>query len=260
MTWFYGDPGHGGSLVDAMSCFGCKWPLRNAIVTKDQWFDGAYKMKLYLEDLFAVLLVASKKYYYYIIYHIYPIDSCRKKHISVDQYGEFTTKVAMDSNDSGLLNLNFDDIEETCNIPLDIGYMFEDSHDESNGDHEKEEGIISSDTIFSMIYPDTFVGIQSTPSSLESLYVVKVISKGVANENITDKFGYTVLTIEKYVSGYYLNRVSEGKSCIKFSLPKKSSVVYIQVKETFSIDIKISPSVNDIKEFHAINQLKMHKS
>ena len=25
-SWFYGEPGHGRGLVDAMSHFGCKWP------------------------------------------------------------------------------------------------------------------------------------------------------------------------------------------------------------------------------------------
>ena len=33
--WFYGTPGHGRGLVDAMSSFGCKAPIKKAIITED---------------------------------------------------------------------------------------------------------------------------------------------------------------------------------------------------------------------------------
>ena len=50
--WFYGEPGHGRGLVDAMSSFGCKEPLRSAIITQDKWFDTAEEMAEYLREHF----------------------------------------------------------------------------------------------------------------------------------------------------------------------------------------------------------------
>ena len=44
MMWFYGEPGHGRGLVDDMSSFGCKGPLRQMIINKDKWFDTAEEM------------------------------------------------------------------------------------------------------------------------------------------------------------------------------------------------------------------------
>ena len=41
IIWFYGEPGHGRGLVDAMSSFGCKQHLCHEIVTNDSWFQNA---------------------------------------------------------------------------------------------------------------------------------------------------------------------------------------------------------------------------
>ena len=37
---FYGEAGLGKGLVDAMSSFGCKQPITNAIITKDKCFQN----------------------------------------------------------------------------------------------------------------------------------------------------------------------------------------------------------------------------
>ena len=44
IIWYYGEPGHGQGLVDAMSSFGCKQQLRHEIVTNDSWFQNAEEM------------------------------------------------------------------------------------------------------------------------------------------------------------------------------------------------------------------------
>ena len=41
IIYYYGVKGHGKGLVDAMSGFGVKTPLRNAIITKDKYFNSA---------------------------------------------------------------------------------------------------------------------------------------------------------------------------------------------------------------------------
>ena len=40
VAWFYCDTGHRNRVVDAMSSFGCKQPITNAIITKDKCFQN----------------------------------------------------------------------------------------------------------------------------------------------------------------------------------------------------------------------------
>ena len=52
ITWFYGEAGHGRGLIDAMAWFGCKFPLRHAIIADDIWFTSASEMVDYLSRHF----------------------------------------------------------------------------------------------------------------------------------------------------------------------------------------------------------------
>ena len=49
---YYGVPGHGRGLVDAMSGFGLKDPLRRAIITDDFFFNNAEELHQFLEERF----------------------------------------------------------------------------------------------------------------------------------------------------------------------------------------------------------------
>ena len=46
-----GIQGHGKGLVDAMSFFGVKGPLKHAILTDDKWFSSSEEMVSYLQGL-----------------------------------------------------------------------------------------------------------------------------------------------------------------------------------------------------------------
>ena len=48
--WFYGEAGHGRGLVDAMSSFGCKKILNQAIICEDVWFKDAMEMTEFLKN------------------------------------------------------------------------------------------------------------------------------------------------------------------------------------------------------------------
>ena len=50
---FYGEPGHGHGLVDAMSSFGSKEQLHHEIVTNDSWFQNAEEMVQFLTQYFS---------------------------------------------------------------------------------------------------------------------------------------------------------------------------------------------------------------
>ena len=51
ILWFYGVPGHGRRLVDAMSSFGCKGPLQRAILD-EIYFNTASEMYNFLSKYF----------------------------------------------------------------------------------------------------------------------------------------------------------------------------------------------------------------
>ena len=61
-VWFYGIPGHGRGLVDAMSSFGVKQPINHAIVTKDAWFPSADSMVSFLQQHFQQKGDSTKEY------------------------------------------------------------------------------------------------------------------------------------------------------------------------------------------------------
>ena len=48
----YGIPGHGKGLVDSMSSFGVKSPLRDAILTESFWYENSEDMKQFLCNKF----------------------------------------------------------------------------------------------------------------------------------------------------------------------------------------------------------------
>ena len=51
IIFYYGVKGHGKGLVDAMSGFGIKGSLRNAIITKDRYFNSAEDVHSYLSEI-----------------------------------------------------------------------------------------------------------------------------------------------------------------------------------------------------------------
>ena len=53
IIWFYGEPGYGRGLVDAMSSFSCKQQLCNEIVTNDSWFQNAEEMVQFFAQYFS---------------------------------------------------------------------------------------------------------------------------------------------------------------------------------------------------------------
>ena len=87
--------------------------------------------------------------------------------ISVNPKGEFTMKVLIVQMKT--LKLNFDEEEERDIVPLQVedipGYAKDENDDD---DLEEEVGVINKDTLFSLIYPNTFIGLQSPPKSVES--------------------------------------------------------------------------------------------
>ena len=52
ICWLYGERGHDKGTIDSMSSFGCKTPMRRAIVLQDVWFENVAEMVVFLNDRF----------------------------------------------------------------------------------------------------------------------------------------------------------------------------------------------------------------
>ena len=107
VVWFYGELGHGGGLVDAMSSFGCKLQLKNEIVTFDSWFESAEKMVSFLKEYF--VNDDSKEHYL--------IDDAETAQVCKQNRGEFKLEpcrkhdvIAVDSDDTFPKSLFFRDV------------------------------------------------------------------------------------------------------------------------------------------------------
>ena len=81
VVWFYGEPGYGHGLVDAMSSFGCKQQLCHEIVTNDAWFANAEQMVQFLTKYFSNS--SSKEYC---------VDAAETAQIRTKEKGEFILK------------------------------------------------------------------------------------------------------------------------------------------------------------------------
>ena len=143
------------------------------------------------------------------------ITGCRKMYMIFVKGCQFTTKTVLVPCDEDLLELNFVNITEEDISPT-VNQLFRE---------ETDEEVIDTTVLYDMIYPGTSVALRSPPESIESLYILKVIEKFTAEKNMSDIYGQRVLSSEKCISGYCLNRVLESKSNVKFSITKNPNLV-----------------------------------
>ena len=260
--WFYGEPGHGRGLVDAMSSFGCKENLRSPIITQDKWFDTAEEMAEYLREHFRN--DNSKSFHVIHASDIanlrkqkkdeFIIPGCRKMHlIAVSSNGTFINRTVLDTSDSKLLERNIFDSNDDEELPLVLQILGKDGDNEVDNDEIIDNAdIIDGGVLFSIITP--FVALRAAPKSLESFYVMKVVSKDIASEHLLDGYGQAVVFGEKFITGFYLNKYIETKKEMRFSLPKKPISVSVHLEEIFTTNVEVlSDLTMDIIEYEAIN-------
>ena len=254
--WFYGEHGHGRGLVDSMSHFGCKGPLRYQITSTDAWFETAEEMLEYLKLHFEN---DDSKSYFCVDEKVladirkkprdeYKIEGCLKIHmISVNKNGDFTTRNIL-KTDENLLLLDTENLENEEEAMFSI---FNNEHDFDDGNNADSD-VIDSDVLITFIETGTCIGLRSPPSSFELFYIVKVVSKEVAAENIVDCHSHAVTTGEEYVRGFYLEKVGETKKIIKFKELK--DYVYVHLAEIFLTNIEVADNNMSISEYRSICQ------
>ena len=176
--------------------------------------------------------------------------------IAVSSNGSFINHIVLDTSDSKLLELNILDFNDE-ELPLVLQILGNDGDNEVDNDEIIENGdIIDGGVLFSIIAPGSFVALRAAPKSLESFYVMKVVSKDIASEHLLDGYGHAVVFGEKFITVFYLNKYIETKTEVRFSLPKKPISVYVHLQEIFTTNVEVSSDLTmDIIEYQSINQL-----
>ena len=145
-----------------------------------------------------------------------------------------------------LLNIGNQKVDVVEEINLQLQDIFEE-------DSGEEDQVIDTDLMYEIIETNSFIGLRSPKTSLELLFVVKVISKGIADTYIEDDRGHGIVMGEHYVSGYYLDKVDESNRSIKFSLPKRNVLSFIHIGEIFATNIELSKQLlMDINEYRSL--------
>ena len=92
---------------------------------------------------------------------------------------------------------------------------------------------MNQDTIFELVEPGTFVGIQSPPNAIEPFFIVEVFHRGVAQENLFDSNGHSIVSGEHYAEVGYLQKNNEKKRIVSYTRPKRQQSIYIHIAEIF---------------------------
>ena len=252
VVWFYGEPGHGRGLVDAMSSFGCKQQLRHEIITNDSWFQNAEEMVRFLQQYF--LDDESKEH------HLVDeaenakvranergeleIKPCRKFHvIGVNEDDVFTKKLYFTNPNIISTIFDFNDEDTLKNTSADV-----------DDDVDEEPAFsLNQDTVFELVEPGTFVGMRSPQNAIEPFFIVEVLNKGIAEESISDIFGHTILCGEQYAEVCYLQKKDQKKNIVRYQRPKKVNSVYIHIGEIFVTNVALDVDLcMDIYEYQSI--------
>ena len=262
IIWFYGIAGHGKGTVDAMSSFGCKAILRNAIITDDLMFNNANEMCTYLNDK----KTDSNRYYQIIDSKItakkrqgkkvgYPLQGSRSFHmIAVNPQVNFQTRVILDIDEQLEFMDFFDDTENNSSLINECHLDVDDIVDEDN-DVSIYADILLLPMVYKVVEPDSYVGLRPSATSMELFYVCKVMSKNIATKEEIDDFGHVIATGEPYFTVVYLDYQTESHKYVKFGIPSKNKLkrMYVHIGEVFATNIEIKDNLTmDINEYRSL--------
>ena len=185
---YYGASGHGKGLVDAMSGFGVKGPIRKAVITEDFHYEFfhyecACDIVLLLKNLFHD--DPHKQYFELSTDEISTIDETILKSVNIMKHhmvsffpdGSVQIKINMCSCENCLIgdfiNCMFDPGVQVCSKLLAI----DDSNSESDSNNEFEEDdveeqVIRGNCILELLECEKFIALFSPPSANELFYIL----------------------------------------------------------------------------------------
>ena len=91
--------------------------------------------------------------------------------------------------------------------------------------------------MYTFVEENSYVALYSSSKSLELFYLLKVIGKSVATEDMIDLYGHLINKGSEYIHGHYLEKIGEKKSKVLYKELKK--IVYIYPSEIFCPSVPI---------------------
>ena len=83
----------------------------------------------------------------------------------------------------------------------------------------------------------SYITLPSHARGFEAFYLVEVVGKGIAQDDIIDKHGHSIAAGEMYIEGAYYEKVSENNKWVMYEKSKKICNVYITLKEISSVNV-----------------------
>ena len=246
--WFYGAPGHGRGLIDAMLSFGCKQPLKRVILGEDRWFPTALSMVEYLKGFFENKGDSTKQHYHVdeavtaskrrTTKEAFVLKPCRAYHlIAVNSDGEFQKLLYCKGE-----NLNSLFVDATIDARYDV----------VEDEEEEAAFALDTETVVELVQPSTYVALRTPSTSLESFFLCEVVETDTATEMIEDDKGH-IDKGERYAKVYYLQKFDENQKCIKYERPRKQKETLIRISEIFATNILVGPNLKmDRAEYQSI--------
>ena len=190
---YYGVSGHGKGLVDAMSSFGAKAPLRKAVITEDFNFNSAYHIYEYLDGIFAH---DKLKHHFFLEKgtiqnkqndSVLKISGCQSMHmICFNPDGTVVGKVNICSCEKCLIG----DFERCFN---EKGIAFRAKNDntsesESSSDEDEQDDLelaeqyeMRAESVIDIVEKNTVVALYSPPRALELFYLCHVVGRNTVD-------------------------------------------------------------------------------
>ena len=262
---YYGEKGHGKGLVDAMSGFGLKTPLRNAIVMENVFYDSAEKVHAYFmgkeqegcKKVYRLLdSIAEGGDEQFLIPGIqkthmlsfFPSGQVQRKEqictctacyngnfiLCENQYNGLKGRIVLQGDDDDTSDEENDDEEED---DADEG-----DEDEVLSDMEENELFTHTD-IEELINPNQFIAIYSHETAKEGFFLCKVISKKYTKNKIDDG-QHNIPAETDYMICQYLEKGEENfrKRTVEYKLVP-DSLVYVTYEQVFYPQVIISPDM-----------------
>ena len=260
IDWMFGEAGHGRGLIDAMSWFGCKGPMRKYIL-EDKWFKNAEEMYQWLVKYFEG--DTRKEYNLLDAEELAGIrkagrderevPGCRASHVmSFFPDGE-TIKKWRTIKD-------FSELEDDA-VDFQMEVVADDGEGKMEDDQEIEYDWIESIEIkdrFKEVKEQSFVAIKSVSGHTEMFHVMQVLEKRTANQHIKDSSEeHVVLNGEPYLIGQWYSFCHEGRKFATYKKSTNTENALIHMGEVILTDIQMKQKTNtefqmSIEDYHML--------
>ena len=216
--------------------------MRKEIVTRDVWFKNAKEMHTFLDEHFKD--DPSKEY---VIIDEEETAELRKKGREERKVNGCKGSHVMSFFPDGTSIKIWKTLKDFMQGTEADSYDTVDGGDTVEGDEDVDdteevvwcESIETTD-MYNLIDVGSFVAIRATSKSVELFHLMKVIEKGIAENNISDSsMEHCVLKGEPYLLAKWYSFHKDGKKFAQFIESKGSENALIHVGEVFSTNIEV---------------------